>query len=90
MGMEREKLLKALEKIALSDPGDAITLALEGREGRKKRANYWGVSEIKIGGNGSVEIKFADRVKAISLLLEHSDTGEDGMARLLEALEEEQ
>ena len=86
--MEREKLLKALEKIALSDPRDAIELAMSGREGLKKRANYWGVSEIKIGGNGSVEIRFCDRVKAISLLLEQSDGGEDGMAQLLEALEE--
>ena len=35
-----------------------------------------------------MEIKFADRVKAISLLLECLGGGEDGMAALLAALEE--
>ena len=52
-----------------------------------KGLDLWGVSEIKAGGNGSMEIKFADRVKAISLLLEAADSGGDGMAALIEALE---
>ena len=54
--LEREALLEALEKIALSRP---------------------------------IEIKFTDRVKAISLLLEALGGGEDGMAALLDALDGE-
>ena len=34
-----------------------------------------------------MEVKFADRVKAIGLLLDHSGGGEDGMSALLEAME---
>ena len=39
-------------------------------------------------GMVDIEIKFADRVKAISLLLEQATNGEDGMAALVAALEE--
>ena len=85
--MEREEILEALKKIALSDPNDAVTLALEGRDCNVKGLDLWGVSEFKMNGSGSVEIKFADRVKAISLLLECAGGGEDGMEALLEALE---
>lgn len=87
MEQSREEILEALRKIAMSNPNDAIMLALEGRECYVKGLDLWGVSEIKAGGNGSMEIKFADRVKAISLLLEAADSGGDGMAALIEALE---
>lgn len=48
--------------------------------------DLWGVAEFKKGNNG-IEIKFTDRVKAISLLLEALGGGEDGMAALLDALD---
>ena len=50
--------------------------------------NCWIGKNFKVNGNGAVEIKFADRVKAVSLLLECAGGGEDGMLKLMEALEE--
>ena len=84
MELDREAILEALEKIALSRPNDAIALALAPQE---QYVPGLDVSEFKISGNGSVEVKFADRVKAIGLLLDHSGGGEDGMSALLEAME---
>ncbi len=88
MELGREQILEALGRIALSNPNDAVTLAMEGKDCYVKDLDLWGVSELKVAGNGGVEIKFADRVKAISLLLECLGGGEDGMAALLAALEE--
>ena len=87
MELDREAILDALGKIALSRPNDAIALALAPQEQYVPGLDLWGVSEFKLSGNGSVEVKFADRVKAISLLLECMGGGEDGMAALIEALE---
>lgn len=87
MELDREAILEALGKIALSRPNDAIALALAPQEQYVPGLDLWGVSEFKISGNGSVEVKFADRVKAISLLLECAGGGEEGMKALLDALE---
>ena len=86
--LDREEILESLRKIALSKPNDAIELALAPKEQFVQGLDLWGVSEFKINSAGSVEIKFADRVKAVSLLLECAGGGEDGMRALLEALEE--
>lgn len=86
MEPEREEILEALRKIALSKPNDAVALALDPKGHSAASLDLWGVSEIKAGSTGGMEIKFADRVKAISLLLECLGGGEDGMAALLEAL----
>lgn len=88
MEMDREQILEALRKIALSKPNDAVMLALAPEEQYVPGLDLWGVSEFKRNSGGAVEIKFADRVKAISLLLECSGGGEDGMNALLSALEE--
>ena len=87
MELEREQILDALKKIALSRPNDAVALALEPKEQYVPGLDLWGVSEFKINSAGSVEIKFADRVKAISLLLECAGGGDEGMNALLSALE---
>ena len=75
-----------LGKIALSKPNDAISLALH-PEKQLNTLDLWGVAEFKKGSNGVIEIKFTDRVKAISLLLEALCGGEDGMTALLDALD---
>ena len=87
MELDREMILEALTKIALSKPNDAVTLALEPKEQYVPELDLWGVSEFKVSSTGSVEVKFADRVKAISLLLDCAGGGEDGMGALLAALE---
>ena len=87
MELDREKILDALGAVALSRPNDAVALALEPKEQYVPGLDLWGVSEFKVSSTGAVEVKFADRVKAISLLLECAGGGEDGMAALLSALE---
>ncbi len=90
-GMEpnRVEILEALRKIALSDPNDALILAKEGPGAPGRRLDLWGLSELKIGSNGTVEIKFADRVKAISLLLESIGGGDGGLEALAAAMGED-
>ena len=89
MELDRDQILEALQRVALSRPNDAIALALEPKDVYVEGLDLWGVSEFKINSAGSVEVKFLDRVKAISLLLECIGSGEDGMSALLEALEAE-
>lgn len=87
MELDREEILQTLRQIALSKPNDAIMLALEPKDTYVEGLDLWGVSEFKVNSAGSVEVKFADRVKAISLLLECAGGGDDSMSALLNALE---
>lgn len=87
MELDREEILEALKRVALSSPNDAIALALEPKDAYVRSLDLWGVSEFKVNSAGAVEVKFADRVKAIGLLLECAGGGEDGMNALLKALE---
>ena len=87
MELDRDEILEALKRVALSSPNDAVALALEPKDAYVKDLGLWGVSEFKVNSVGSVEVKFADRVKAIGLLLECAGGGEDGMSALLNALE---
>ena len=86
MDVDREKVLEALGRVALSSPNDAVALALNPEVCFVPGLDLWGVSEFKRGNGGSVEIKFADRVKAISLLLERKGGGGDGVWALIVAL----
>lgn len=86
MELSREDILKALERIALSDPGDAIALALDTENADTSHRDLWGVSEFKRGSGSSAEIKFVDRIKAIELLLSSLRDGGTGMQELMEAL----
>ncbi len=90
MELDREEILAALRRVALSKPNDAITLALAPKDTHVGSLDLWGVSEFKVNSAGAVEVKFADRVKAIGLLLECAGGGEDGMSALLDALTEEE
>lgn len=90
MELDREEILNALRRVALSRPNDAVTLALSPKDTHVDSLDLWGVSEFKVNSAGAVEVKFADRVKAIALLLECAGGGEDGMNALLDALSEEE
>ena len=87
MELDREEILHALRRVALSRPNDAVTLALAPKDTHIDSLDLWGVSEFKVNSSGAVEVKFTDRVKAIGLLLECAGGGEDGLNALLEALE---
>ena len=87
MELDREEILQALWRVALSRPNDAVAMALDPRDTHIDSLDLWGVSEFKVNSAGAVEVKFADRVKAIGLLLECAGGGEDGLNALLEALE---
>ena len=87
MELDREEILQALRRVALSRPNDAVTLALDPQDTHIDSLDLWGVSEFKVNSAGAVEVKFTDRVKAIGLLLECVGKGEDGMEALLSALE---
>ena len=87
MELDREELLDALRKIALSKPNDAVALALDPKNAPARDLDLWGVSEFRINSAGAVELKFIDRVKAVSLLLDCAASGEEGMSALLHALE---
>lgn len=87
MELDRDEILDALRRTALSKPNDAISLALDPQNRPTDTMDLWGVSEFKVNSAGAVEVKFTDRVKAIGLLLDHTGGGEDGMNALLEALE---
>lgn len=87
MELNRDEILAALRRVALSRPNDAISLALQPGDTHVGSLDLWGVSEFKVNSAGSVEVKFMDRVKAISLLLECAGGGEDGLNALLSALE---
>jgi hypothetical protein len=89
MELDREEILDALRRVALSRPNDAIALALDPKDTHVGSLDLWGVSEFKVNSAGAVEVKFSDRVKAIGLLLECAGGGEDGMNALLDALSEE-
>ena len=89
MELDREEILEALKRAALSSQNDAVALALNPKDAYVKDLDLWGVSEFKVNSAGAVEVKFADRVKAIGLLLECAGGGEDRLNALLEALETE-
>lgn len=89
MELDREEILDALRRVALSRPNDAIALALDPKDTHVGSLDLWGVSEFKVNSAGAVEVKFSDRVKAIGLMLECAGGGEDGMNALLDALSEE-
>ena len=90
MELDREEILDALKRVALSKPNDAVALALDPKDTYTGDMDLWGVSEFKVNSAGAVEVKFTDRVKAIGLLLECAGGGEDGMSALLDALSEDE
>jgi hypothetical protein len=84
MGLRNRKgVLREIQKLAQSRANDAVKLAfmsgeeLEGLEGLDLSA----VTEFKRNSNGTVELKFVDRLAALQWLLER--VGEDPQAQEL-------
>ena len=83
----REEVIEQIEALAASRINDAVRLAFltEEEMGLLDRLDLSAVTELKRNSNGTVELKFLDRLAALQWLLER--TAEDPQAeKLYEAL----
>ena len=85
--IDRETVLRQLAKVAFCRANDGVRLALtEGEADEVRRLRLDGVSKVKRGRDGSVEVEFCDRVKALQLLYQLLE--EEKGDKLLRFLEE--
>ena len=86
--MKREEILKEIRRLAKGQVNDAVRLAyLSGDElAEIEKLELSAVTEFKRSGNGTVELKFVDRLAALQWLLEQAEDDPRGKA-LYEALE---
>jgi len=85
--IDRDMVLNQLAKVAFCRSNDGVRLVLEDGDLQKvERMRLDGVSRVKRGRDGSVEVEFCDRVKALQLLYELLGENRDG--GLLDFLEE--
>lgn len=86
--MEREEILKEIKRLAKGRVNDAVRLAYLSEDELHEigKLELSAVTEFKRSSNGTVELKFVDRLSALQWLLEQA--GDDPKAeRLYEALE---
>ena len=87
----REDVIEALKKIAFGrvNRGVELTYLSEPTAALIRKMDLSAVAEFKRNANGTVEVKFVDRVKALSALYEMLGTGDaNEAAEFLEALEQ--
>nr|WP_325211331.1 terminase small subunit [uncultured Oscillibacter sp.] len=86
--LRREDALRRLAQLAFGRANDAARLALNPREVDPGALDLSAVTEIKVTDKGGVEIKLADRVRALEalcgLLEEHGGGGAEELYRALE------
>lgn len=88
----RQALLEQMWALAGAKVNDAVKLAYLQEEQMERigRLNLDALTEFKRGGNGSVELKFSDRMKALERLLELTGEGaEERLNAFLSAIEPE-
>ena len=83
--LRREDVLRRLGQIAFGAGGAEALLAPEGDPGELELG---AVAELRRNSAGSVEIKFIDRVRALSALYELLGSSDDGAGDFFRALEE--
>ncbi|MEA4953979.1 MAG: XRE family transcriptional regulator [Pseudoflavonifractor sp.] len=84
----RKAVLRQIRKLAQSRVNDAVRLAFLSEEelGELAKLDLSAVAEFKRNSNGTVEVKFIDRLAALQWLMDRAE--EDPKAqRLYEALE---
>jgi len=90
--VNRDDILRALQKIAFSRPNAGVELAyMEKPTARTiRQLDLSAVSEFKRNSAGSVEVRFVDRVKALEALYSLLSGQSDGeqIAEFMRALEE--
>ena len=85
----REEIAQACRSLAFSSAADAVALALSDTPPSKEELEKMDlslISEIKRPKGGGLEIKFFDRLKALSLMNEMIDDSQLGAAEFLTAL----
>lgn len=79
--MERQKIMEELGKLARYRCNDAVRLAFltEEEAGKISRLDLTGLTELKRGSNGSIEIKLVDRLRVLELMdrIDQRESDED-------------
>lgn len=74
--LEREDVLREMLDFALCPANDALSLAQEETPVCLEGLNLNALTEFKKTGNGGVEMKFVDRLRAMESVLTHLQGGE--------------
>ena len=89
----REQLLEQMRALACARVNDAVKLAYLPEEEREAigKLDLSALIEFRRSGAGTVELKFADRMKALERLLELSGpSGEEQLDSLFRRMEDEE
>lgn len=91
--LDREQLLEQMRALACAKVNDAVKLAYLPDEEREAigKLDLSALIEFRRSGAGTVELKFADRMKALERLLELSGpSGEEQLDSLFRRMEDEE
>ena len=91
--LDREQLLEQMRALACARVNDAVKLAYLPEEEREAigKLDLSALIEFRRSGAGTVELKFADRMKALERLLELSGpSGEEQLESLFRRMEDEE
>lgn len=89
MNGDCSEILKRLEAIAFSRSNDAVKLAFTAEQGMPDidQLDLGALAELKRLSNGSVEMKFIDRIKVLELMTElRQASAKTGTAELMAAI----
>lgn len=91
--LDREQLLEQMRALACAKVNDAVKLAYLPEEEREAigKLDLSALIEFRRSGAGTVELKFADRMKALERLLELSGpSNEEQLDSLFQRMEDEE
>ena len=91
--LDREQLLEQMRTLACAKVNDAVKLAYLPEEEREAigKLDLSALIEFRRSGAGTVELKFADRMKALERLLELSGpSNEEQLDSLFQRMEDEE
>ena len=91
--LDREQLLEQMRALACAKVNDAVKLAYLPEEEREAigKLDLSALIEFRRSGAGTVELKFADRMKALERLLELiGPSGEEQLDSLFRRMEDEE
>lgn len=86
-GPLREDAVRRLAQLAFGRANDAALLALHPQEADPAALDLSAVTELRVTDKGGVEVKLADRVRALESLYNLLDTGGEEAQALYSALE---